>query len=396
MKILVLNRGSSSIKCCLYHFTSYPEHPMDPLWEGELNWKEDFDQVSLRVKNSKGDELSEPVQTKTANEGLKKLLNLLIESKVSILSSLNEIDVIGHRIVHGGSDFKDAVLIDRSVKDKIKQLSELAPLHNIGDLEGIEIFHDHKQVAVFDTVFHRSLPEAAFVYPGPYEWVEKKIRRYGFHGISYQYCSKRCAQLLNRKLESMKMVICHLGSGASLCAIDQGKSIDTTMGFTPLEGLMMDTRSGTVDPGILLHLMKTKNSEEISKELYHNSGLLGLSGFSSDMKEIIDRKDQPRAKLALEVYIHRLCAALGAMIASLKGLEVLVFTAGIGENSPFVRKQVCSVFSFLGIKIDEAKNENVSEDVDISSSDSKIKVIVIRTKEAFEIARESWRKAVNG
>jgi len=398
MKILILNRGSSSIKCSVFDLDYIPENYIPPLWEARLEWKNHFDSVSLKIK-SNGREQTQSLQSASANEALKQLIQALYTGKTAVLSSLDEIEVIGHRIVHGGKYFDGSVLIDSSVKTKIRLLAELAPLHNLADLEGIEIleslFKRTPQIAVFDTAFHRTLPLSASVYPGVYSWYEQDIRRYGFHGTSFQYCSKRASQFLMRPLDAMKMVVCHLGSGASLCAIQDGKSIDTTMGFTPLEGLMMDTRCGSIDPGILLYLMKKgKTFEELTQALYHESGLLGLSGFSSDMRDIIDKadKEHPHAIMAFEVYVHRLIAMIGSMIASLQGLDVLIFTAGIGENASLVRKRACSAFSFLGLKLDEKKNSiSHEEDCILSSADSSIQVLLIHTQESFEIARESWK-----
>jgi acetate kinase len=401
MKILILNSGSSSIKSCLFEFNTLPAHPLPPLWEAHLQWKNQFENVSLKIKNHLSEEHSEKIKVTSSNEALKRLIQSLLEGKKPVLTSLDEIDVIGHRIVHGGKDYKESTLINANVKAKIKQLSELAPLHNLIDLEGIELLEtllkNKPQIAVFDTAFHHTLAQSTTVYPGPYRWFEEGIQRFGFHGISFQYCSRRAADLLNKDLKSLKMLICHLGSGASLCAVKEGKSIDTTMGFTPLEGLMMDTRSGTIDPGILLYLMKKqkKGVEELSKELYKDSGLLGISGFSSDMRDIIDKASHGdrRAQLALEVYLHRLNALIGSMIASLQGMDVLVFTAGIGENASLIRKSVCDNFSFLGLKLDEAINRlSHPEDCEISSSNSRIKALLIHTDEAFEIARECWKK----
>lgn len=343
MKILVLNQGSSSLKCSIFDFSAYPNEHIEPVWETKIEWK--------NVQESRARKLRSQLKGKS-------------------------IDCIGHRIVHGGSRYKKSVLIDRQVKKEIRRFSDLAPLHNLADLEGIEIleslFPGKPQIAVFDTAFHHTLPLSAAIYPGPYKWAQMQIQRYGFHGISYQYCSQKAAQMLGKMPE--RMVICHLGSGASLCAIKKGKSIDTTMGFTPLEGLMMDTRSGTVDPGILLYLLKKKNLEALTRELYEKSGLLGLSGISSDMRDILEKAEQGhmRANLALNVYVHRLISLIGSMVTSLGGLDVLVFTAGIGENAPSIRKQVTDRLAFLG----------------------HFKVLVIQTQEAFEIARECWRKII--
>lgn len=392
MKIFVLNYGSSSIKCFLYD-------ALNLLWEAHLEWKNKFDEPSLTIKNSQGTRLSEKIEEMTAKEALKHIMHTLYQGKMAVLTTLNEIDIIGHRIVHGGKFFSQSVRITPDVKEKIRLLSELAPLHNESELDGIEILEELlenvPQIAVFDTAFHHTMPEAAKIYSGPYKWYEEGIQRYGFHGISFQYCSKRCAEILNAPL---KMVICHLGSGASLCAVEGGKSIDTTMGFTPLEGLMMDTRSGSIDPGIILHLLKKKKLDELTHELYQESGLLGLSGISSDMRDIIEKslKGNTRAQIALDVYIHRLNALIGSMMASLKGMDALVFTAGIGENAPLIRESVCETFSFLGLKLDKIKNEQVAaEDRVVSTADSKVKVLLIHTQEALEIARECKNAKLN-
>lgn len=388
VKIFVLNRGSSSIKCYLYDLKSAPHHSYPPIWQAHLQWKNQFEGATLSING----EQTEAVEEKTAASVFSRLMRSLAQKE--------KIDVIGHRIVHGGKYFKESVLINRDVKEKIGLLAELAPLHNLPELEGIEVleqlFEKTPQIAVFDTAFHHSLPRAAQIYPGPYHWVEEDILRYGFHGISFQYCSRRAAELLNRDIRSLKMIICHLGSGASLCAIKEGKSIDTTMGFTPLEGLMMDTRSGSIDPGIILHLLEKKkmSPKEVSEMLYKKSGLIGLSGISSDMRDIIKKKSEGnlRAALAFDVYIHRLSACIGSMLASLNGVDVLVFTAGIGENAPLIRERICNNFSFLGGQLDRLKNEQPSrEDIELSQKGSKVSILLIHTQEAFEIAHECWK-----
>ncbi len=399
MKIFVLNRGSSSIKCFLYVYSTLPSDPVHPLWEAQLEWKNSFESPRFIVKNANGKSLSGEIKVKTAGEALGQLLSYLYQGETAVLSSLDEIDIAGHRIVHGGRDFHQSVLIDAGVKKKIRALIDLAPLHNLPELEGIEILgsllKNTPQVAVFDTAFHHTLPKAAQIYPGPYRWYEEGIQRYGFHGISYQYCSRRAAQILGSDIRQLKMVVCHLGSGASLCAIKEGKSVDTTMGFTPLEGLMMDTRSGTIDPGILLHLLEKKkmSGKQISDELYRHSGLLGISGSSSDMRDILKKSGEgdARAALAFDVYIHRLSASIGAMAASLGGVDAIVFTGGIGENAHLLRKRVASTFSFLGLNLDPLQNESSSgEDRVLSTSASKVKAVLVHTREAFEIARECW------
>jgi acetate kinase len=246
---------------------------------------------------------------------------------------------------------------------------------------------------VFDTGFHRTLPPQAFIYPVPYSWYERGgIRRFGFHGINHEYCAHRAANLLHKDLSSLKIVTCHLGNGCSLAAIDRGKSIDTTMGFTPLEGLMMGTRSGSIDPGILIHLVRTGTPKpaDLDKILNHDSGLLGISGVSSDMRDVLEaaHKGTERARLAFDIFIHRLQSEIGAMAASLAGFDVLVFTAGIGENSPEVRRAACAKLKFLGIELDDDTNSKVKPDSDISTSGSPVRVLVIRAQEDWAIARE--------
>lgn len=398
MKIFVLNRGSSSIKCSLFDLQSKSsELESCPLWQAEIEWKNDYENLLLTLKNAKGKKHSETIRHVSAQETLRYVLTFLIEGEMAVLSSLQEIHAVGHRIVHGGTSFTKSTLVTKETKEKISSLAKLAPLHNLPELEGIQILEHllpgSPQIAVFDTAFHHTLPQKAHIYPLPYSWYEEGIRRFGFHGISFQYCLKRAAKLLNQDVKSLRMIICHLGSGASLCAIKEGISIDTTMGFTPLEGLMMDTRSGSIDPGILLYLLqnKGKSAEEISKALYHESGLLGLSGISSDMRDIIKYRqaNHMRSQLAFDIYTHRLQSQIGSMIASLEGLDALIFTAGIGENTAVLREKICKAFSFLGIQLDDELNQKGSADDRIlTKPDSKIDVLVVHTKEDFEIAQE--------
>src|SRR5215471_12960297 len=325
MKILVLNSGSSSQKACLYEIGEMlPDDPPPCLWERKI----ESDSVSSRVR------------------GLEQLL-----------LNISGIDVVGHRVVHGGPHFEEPVLVTPEVKSAIAHASAFAPLHNQAALEGMELIEkllgSVAQVAVFDTGYHRRMPLAAAVYPGPYEWFESGIHRYGFHGINHEYCAKRAAQLLGSNPASLKLVTCHLGNGCSLSAIHGGHCVDTTMGFTPLDGLMMGTRSGAVDPGILTFLMRQHqlDGEQIDQILNHKSGLLGISGVSSDMREILVATQQghERAKLAFDIFVHRLQTAIGGMVTVLGGIDALVFTAGVGENSPDVRAAACAPMGFLGL-----------------------------------------------
>ncbi len=397
MKILVLNSGSSSQKSALYEISgALPEHPPSPAWEGKIEWN--GNQADIQAQNSQGAQLKGRVNVASRANAIEQLLDTLWNGKLRVVSAPSEIDVVGHRIVHGGKDFEKATAITPQVKSAIARVSAFAPLHNRAELEGIEIIEKRLgavlQVAVFDTGFHSRLPESAAVYPGPFEWLARGIRRFGFHGINHQYCAERTAQLLGRNLSPLKLVTCHLGNGCSLAAIRDGRSIDTTMGFTPLEGLMMGTRSGSVDPGILTYLMRQGplTGEQLDDLLNTKSGLLGISGISSDMRQILAamKEGHPRAKLAFEIFVHRLQTGIGAMIAALGGIDALVFTAGIGENSAEVRAAACANFEFLGLKLDPAKNSQSPADQEISLSDSGVRALIVRAQEDWAIARDCW------
>jgi acetate kinase len=397
MRILVLNAGSSSQKICLYDVESAPpEIPPIPLWEGKIQL--DGDQAEISAKNSRGATFEDSVKVQQSIHSVAQLLDTLWSEKTqSAVAAPSEVDVVAHRIVNGGQDFRDPALITPDVKSAIARAAALAPLHNSVELDGIEFIEKRfgaiPQVAVFDTGFHSTLPEPTYVYPGPFEWLAQGIRRFGFHGINHQYCAERAAQLLGRELGSLKIVTCHLGNGCSLAAVDAGRSVDTTMGFTPLEGLMMGTRSGSVDPGILTYLMrKGFTGAQLDDVLNRGSGLLGISGISGDMREIVAamKKGHARAKLAFEIFVHRLRSCIGAMIASLGGIDALVFTAGIGENSPDVRAEACAHFGFLGIELDSEKNVTLSQDRDISKSGSAVRVLVVRAHEDWAMAKAGW------
>ncbi|MEG3954511.1 acetate kinase [Microcoleus sp. herbarium2] len=400
MKILVLNAGSSSQKSCLYELNDVlPDRPPQPLWEAQIDWNHREGVAQLKVETASGTEQEEELASDSREAVISRMLETLWQGKTQVINSLKEIDIVGHRVVHGGQDYQQSTLISPDVKEAIARLSVFAPVHNPVNLEGIEalekILPDVPQVAVFDTAFHAQLPPAAFVYPGPYEWLEDGIRRYGFHGISHQYCARRAAQILNRDLTNLRLISCHLGNGCSLAAIRGGWSVDTTMGFTPLDGLMMGSRSGAIDPGIIIHLLRRSdlNSEKLDNILNRNSGLKGISGVSSDMRQIGEAITQgnERAQLALDIYIHRLRAGIGAMLASLGGLDALIFTAGVGENSAVVRAAACEAFGFLGLKLDGEKNQQSPVDEDIAAVDSAARVLVIHTQEDWEIARECWK-----
>jgi len=402
MKILVLNAGSSSQKSRLYEMgDNLPDQPQAPLWEADADWSEHQGETHCKITTSTGQSLEEKLPTTSRQDVIAYLLKTLWSGKTQVIAQAAEIDIVGHRIVHGGQEYRESTKITPIVKDAIKRLSSFAPLHNPLNLEGIEaieqILPHVPQVAVFDTAFHSQIPLEAIVYPGPYDWFEQGIRRYGFHGISHQYCAQRAAQLLGRDLASLRLVTCHIGNGCSLAAIQGGHSIDTTMGFTPLEGLMMGSRSGSVDPGILIYLLRQKgySADQFDAILNKESGLKGVSGVSGDMRAIHEAIGQgnERAKLAFAIYVHRLRSYIGSMIAVLGGLDALVFAGGVGENDAEMRTEVCAAFAFLGLHLDAQKNAQSPSDRDIAAADSAVRVLIVQTQEDWSIAEECWRIA---
>ncbi|MGD1914413.1 MAG: acetate kinase [Rivularia sp. (in: cyanobacteria)] len=398
MKILVLNAGSSTQKSCLYEVNNdtLPISPPAPLWEGKIDFTRHQGVAEIEIETATGAKFTEEIATDSQSQVMARLLDTMSQGSTKVINQLSEIDVVGHRVVHGGRKYRLPVVITTEVKDAIANLATLAPAHNPVNLAGIEaienILGEVPQIAVFDTAFHRNIPDAAAIYPGPYEWVEQDIIRYGFHGISHQYCAERAADILGKDLGFLRIINCHLGNGCSVAAIKNGYSIDTTMGFTPLDGLMMGSRSGSVDPGILIYLLQQGycTVEQLDDVLNKSSGLSGISGISGDMRQIkaAISQDNKRASLAFDMYVHRLCSYIGAMLASLKGLDVLVFTAGVGENVPEIRQAACEAFEFLGIKIDSGKNTSTPVDEDIATTESAVRVLVIHTQEDWQIARE--------
>ena len=401
MKILVLNAGSSSQKSSLYYIPN-DERSQDVitlLWSGSIDFSQQQGVAKLKVE-SNGVVWEDKQETEDRLVAMETLFNTLCEGDTAVLASWQEVDYIGHRVVHGGSQYQQPTWVTEAVKSAIAQLISLAPNHNPANLQGIEMMEKllpkAEQVAVFDTAFHSQIPTESAIYPLPYQWYEEGIRRYGFHGISHEYCARKTAQLLNSPLEKLKLVTCHLGNGASLAAIKDGHSIDTTMGFTPLEGLMMGTRCGSIDPGIIVHLLREKgfNADEIDQTLNKESGLKGLSGVSGDMRTVTEAMgDNHRAQLAFATYIHHLCRQIGAMVASLQGLDVLVFTAGVGENSAIVRQEACQRLGYLGVEIDPEKNQNSPKNEDIATSESSVRVFVLHTDEDRAIAQTVWQLA---
>ena len=394
MNILVLNAGSSSHKLCFYRLeNSLPETAPTPVWEAQIDWYST--QAVIEVNADTGAAIEQKQEITSRREILSGVLSTLWQGETQVLQSQTENDAVGHRVVHGGQTYQTSTLVTAAVKAEIARLKQLAPNHNPANLEGIELMEDLlgeiPQIAVFDTAFHSQMPDVAAIYPGPYDWVNQDIRRYGFHGISHQYCTQRAAQLLGR--DDLRLIICHLGNGGSLSAVYHGRSIDTTMGFTPLDGLMMGTRSGSVDPGILIYLMRQGyDADKLDRLLNKESGLQGISGISHDLRQIgpAIAAGDTQAQLARDLYLHRLKACFGSMLMSLGGIDAVVFTAGIGEHSATIRADACSAMAFLGLTLDPSKNEMNPVDQDIATADSTIRVLVIHTQEDWAIAQDCW------
>jgi acetate kinase len=406
MKILVLNAGSTSQKCHLYdvgdghaEFVALPDEAPDPLWQAEADWSQSPGKSSLKITTAGGAAIEESLPTDERGEVLKHLLATMWSGETRVIEGASAIDVVGHRVVHGGYEFEESVRVTQAVKEAIARMAAFAPEHNPANLEGIEVVEQLlpgvPQVAAFDTAFHSTMPMPAVVYPIPYDLFKKEhVRRYGFHGISHRYCAQRAVYLLGRDLSTLRLITCHLGGGCSLAAIQGGRSVDTTMGFTPLEGLMMGSRSGSVDPGILLYLLREHgySAAQLSVMLNESSGLKGIAG-TSDMRQVLQRMGEGDevARLAFDMYVHRLRSAIGAMLVSLGGLDALVFAGGVGEHSAQVRRAACAPFDFLGVYLDEWKNAQPTGDMDIAAPTSPVRVLVIKTQEEWSIAQDCWR-----
>ncbi len=392
MNILVINCGSSSIKFQLFDMRTYK-----PLIKGTLE-KIGSNDSRLKLKYENIDDLEIAVKITTHNEGLEYIFNFLVNSKYKIIDSLSEIDAIGHRIVHGGEKFKESVLITDAVIDEITACIPIAPLHNPANLYGIKtcltLMPTTPQIAVFDTSFHQTIPKKAFLYGLPYELYQKYgIRRYGFHGISHQYVAQTGAQKMHKELASLKLITCHLGNGASVTAINGGKSIDTSMGFTPLQGLTMGTRSGEIDPAIVPFIMDHEDmtAKQIYQYLNNQSGVLGISGLSSDFRDLETAavKGNKRADIALDVFTYQVQKFIGSYIMALDGLDAIIFTAGIGENSPYIRNKIASKLDYLNIYLDSQKNIYGPKTREISTITSSAQLWIIPTNEEIMIAKET-------
>ncbi|MGM8365840.1 acetate kinase [Virgibacillus sp. W0181] len=389
-KILAINAGSSSLK---FQFFQMPEESI--LAKGLIERIGLTDSIfTMEVNGSKEKETND---IKNHEAAVKIVLNKLIAFEA--IKSLDEIDAIGHRVVHGGEHFSDSVLITEKVIQIIEEVSELAPLHNPANLTGIyafrELLPEVPMIAVFDTAFHQTMPEKSYLYSIPYTYYESyKIRKYGFHGTSHKYVSHRAAELLQTPLDKLRLISCHLGNGASITAIQDGKSIDTSMGFTPLAGVTMGTRSGDIDPAIIPYLMEKTNMSaiEVIDVLNKKSGMLALSGFSSDLRDIEEQMDENnRAELALEVFAARIHQFIGSYAAKMAGVDAIIFTAGVGENSDVIRKKVLTGLEFMGVYWDPSLNRIRGKEGFINYPHSPVKVIVIPTDEEVMIARDTRR-----
>jgi acetate kinase len=393
-RILVCNAGSSSLK-----FSLFNAEDEVLLADGGIDWLTKPAQLVFRGANQP--EIRKALKLEKHADAVSRILDDLQAGSSAALQRPEDLLAVGHRVVHGGDRYTSAVRITSEVKRTIEELTDLAPLHNPASLEGINaverVLPNVPQVAAFDTAFHATLSETARTYPFPKKWTrEWGIRRYGFHGLSHSYCSTEAARRIGRR--GLRLVIAHLGNGASVSAVNDGVCVDTSMGFTPLEGLMMATRSGTVDPGILIYLLRQKklDLEELDNALNHQSGLLGISGISSDLRQLLPELPRnPDARLAVDVYVHRIVQTIGAMAATLGGIDALVFTAGVGEGSAKIRKRVCEKLNYLGLDLDPATNEDCHPDADIATPASSVRVLVIATREDLTIMRETRRLVIS-
>jgi len=391
MNILVINAGSSSLK---YQLLDSENH--DVLAKG-LCERIGIDGQIKHTPTGKDDYRSN-IPMPTHSEAIKAVLDLLVSPEYGVIKSASEIGAVGHRIVHGGEAFNQSVLIDDKLMSVLEECIPLAPLHNPANITGIKACHEVMpgvpQVGVFDTAFHQTMPPKAYIYALPYEYYEEdKVRRYGFHGTSHKYVSQQAAKLLGKPLEELKIVTCHLGNGSSVTAVKYGKSVDTSMGFTPLGGLPMGTRSGDLDAGILEYLMNRHNLSitEMVSVLNKKSGMLGISGVSSDFRDLDDASSQgnERASLAVSAFTYDVTKLIGAYAAAMGGVDAIVFTAGVGENSADMREEICSGLEFMGLELDSQKNKVRGVEADVSTDASRARILVIPTNEELMIAMDT-------
>ena len=391
MKVLVVNCGSSSLKYQLINMDN--EEVMAKGYLEKIGLPDSF--LTHKVNGEKY--RIEKVIT-NHEEGIKLVLDQLLDENYGVIKDLKEIDAVGHRVVHGGEKFSDSVIITDEVIDAMKECIPLAPLHNPAGITGIEackkVLPNVPMVGVFDTAFHQTIPEEAYIYAIPYEYYEKyRIRKYGFHGTSHKFVSRRVAELMGKPVEDLKIITCHLGQGGSLCAVKGGKSVDTSMGLTPLAGIPMGTRCGDIDPSIVTFLMKQENltPDEMDTILNKKSGKLGISGVSFDDRDIekAAAEGNQRAKLAIDTFAYQVLGFIGRYAAQMNGVDVITFAGGVGENGPEVRSKICNSLEFLGVKIDEEKNKVRGKECEISTPDSKVKVYIVPTDEELMIARDT-------
>ena len=390
MKILVLNCGSSSLKYQLIDMAN------ESVLAIGLCERIGIEGSKLKHEGNGKFETVSPMPTHT--EAIQMVIDALLDPNHGVIKSVDEVNAVGHRVVHGGEYFSSSVIITEEVKKAVRECADLAPLHNPPNLIGIDVCEKllpgKPQVGVFDTAFHQTMPEKAYLYAIPYEMYDKyKVRRYGFHGTSHKYVSARAAEFLGKDIKDMKIITCHLGNGASICAVDGGKVVDTSMGFTPLEGLAMGTRSGDIDPAVIPFLMEKENMsvKEVENMLNKKSGVLGLSEVSSDFRDIEGAvaKGDKKAEAALDVYHYRVAKYVGAYAAAMNGVDAVVFTAGLGENSSNTRKTVCEYLGFLGLEVDDEKNNCRGVEVNFAKDGSKVAALVIPTNEELVIARDT-------
>lgn len=393
MKILVINTGSSSLKYQLVDTIN------EKVMAKGLCERIGIDNSFLKHGNDRGNVVIIEKDMYNHKVAIEMVIKALTDDEVGVISDMSDISAVGHRVVHGGEKFHDSVVIDDEVLRALKDCIELAPLHNPPNITGImacrEVMPQTPMVAVFDTAFHQTLPKFAFMYALRYEaYTKYGIRKYGFHGTSHKYVAQRAAQMMGRPIEETKIITCHLGNGASLCAVMNGRSVDTSMGFTPLDGLAMGTRCGRLDPAVIPYLMEKENMDhkQINDYLNKRSGLLGISGVSSDFRDILEaaEKGNDRAQLAIDMFSYRVKKYIGEYAAVLNGPDCIVFTAGIGEWNKVVRRQSLKGLDYLGIEIDEHKNDIVGEEVELTTPSSKTRVFVIPTNEELAIARETY------
>lgn len=392
MKILIINCGSSSLKYKLIDMANEKD-----IIEGIVE-RIGLDQSRLVQKNELREKYILEKEIKDHKEAIDIVLNTLVDPKVGVIESIDEITAVGHRVVHGGERYSSSIIINEEVIKYLEECSKLAPLHNPANIIGIRacqsLMTNKEMVAVFDTAFHGTLPEKAYIYAIDYAlYKDHKIRKYGFHGTSHKYVSHKVAETMGKDIKDLKIITCHLGNGASISAIKGGECIDTTMGFTPLAGIPMGTRSGNIDPSIIPFLVEEcgYTIEEVSESLNKKSGVLGISGVSSDFRDIEDAasKVDKRAQLALDIFHYRIRAEIGSFIVNMGGVDVMVFTAGVGENSPETREECLKDLEFLGLTLDKEKNKVRGKLAEISQADSKIKAYVVPTNEELMIAKET-------